>query len=139
MFCKNCGTEIKEDSNFCLNCGTNLLQDSTISCNEEKESIVFECKGSLQGGGVGKIVLTNKCIMWTKSKGANFMMGGVLSLLTKGDTSVKFEQILKLDTYMFLGGGGLQVYTNLGKNFKFGFNSSKDRDRAMEYIRDKIR
>ncbi len=91
------------------------------------------------GGGVGKIVLTNKCIMWTKSKGANYLMGGVLSLLTKGDTSVKFEQILKMDTYMFLGGGGLQVYTNFGKNYKFGFNSAKDRDRAMEYIGEKIR
>ncbi|MBE7027747.1 MAG: zinc ribbon domain-containing protein [Ruminococcaceae bacterium] len=138
MFCKNCGTEINEDSKFCLNCGTNLMQDSVAKSNEEKESIVFECKGSLQGGGVGKIVLTNKCIIWTKSKGANFMMGGVLSLLTKGDTSVKFEQILKIDTYLFLGGGGLQVYTNLGKNFKFGFNLSKDRDRAMEYIRERI-
>ena len=106
--------------------------------NEEKERIVFECKGSLQGGGVGKIVLTNKCIMWTKSKGTNFLMGGILSFFTKRDTVVKFEQILKLDKYIFLGGGGLQLYTNLGRNFKFGFNSIKDRDRAMEYISERI-
>ncbi len=139
MICRNCGTVIKEESNFCLKCGTNLAQNSVSNGNEEKESIVFECKGSLQGGGVGKIVVTNKCIMWTKSKGANFVMGGVLSFLTKGDTSVKFDQILKIDKYMFLGGGGLQVYTNLGKNYKFGFNSSKDRDKAMEYIQGKIR
>ncbi len=139
MFCKNCGTEINEKSKFCLNCGTNISQESATSFEEERESIVFECKGSLQGGGVGKIVLTNKCIMWTKSRGVNFMMGGVLSLLTKGDTSVKFEQILKIDTYMFLGGGGLQIYTNQGKNYKFGFNSSQDRDRAMNYIMEKIK
>lgn len=138
MFCRKCGTEIAENSNFCMNCGTNTLPNSNVNCGDEKESIVFECKGSMQGGGVGRIVLTNKCIMWTKSKGTNLLMGGVVSLVTKGDTSVKFNQILKIDTYMFLGGGGLQVYTNLGKNFKFGFNSSKDRDRAMAYIREKI-
>ena len=76
--------------------------------------------------------------MWTKSKGANFIMGGVLSLITKGDTSVKIEEILRADKYLFLGGGGLQVYTNAGKNYKFGFNSSKDRDMVMEYIIQKI-
>ncbi len=138
MFCKNCGTEIKEGANFCLNCGTNITSAAETSDSEESENIVFECKGSLQGGGVGKIVLTNKAIMWTKSKGANFVMGGVISLLTKGDTAVKFEEILRTDKYLFLGGGGLQVYTNSGKNYKFGFNSSKDRDKAMEYINQKI-
>ena len=33
MFCENCGTEIKENSNFCLNCGKAV----SITANEHKK------------------------------------------------------------------------------------------------------
>lgn len=135
MYCTNCGTEMNEGTKFCQNCGANVTENNT----QEKESIVLECKGSLQGGGVGKIVLTNKNIIWTKSKGVNFLMGGVMSLVTKGDTAVDLNQIMSVDTYLFLGGGGLKLVLSNGKTCKFGFNSTKDRDTAMEYIKNKLR
>lgn len=124
-----------EGAKFCSNCGTNVAENIA----QEKESVVLECKGRLQGGGVGKIILTNKHIIWSKSKGANFLMVGVLSLVTKGDTSVPLNQIISVDTYLFLGGGGLKLVLNNGKTYKFGFNSSKDRDVAMEYIKNKLK
>ena len=123
---------------FYKNCGTNLSKYSAKNSKEEKECIVFECKGNLQGSGVGKIVLTNKRIMLTKSKSMKFIIGCELSSLTKGDIYVKFGQILKIDTYIFLGGGGLQVYTNFGKSFRFDFKSSIDRDMTMKYIIERI-
>lgn len=134
MYCEKCGTEMKDGTNFCPNCGTNTTENTATP---EKEAIILECKGSLQGGGWGKIILTNKRITWTKSKGANFLMVGVLSFLTKGDTTVNLEQITGVNTYTFLGGGGLQVHT-IGKAYKFGFNSVKDRDKAMTYINSQM-
>ena len=138
MFCQNCGTEINEETKFCPNCGKNLVSNLThAENNSEKETLILECKGSLQGGGIGKIILTDKNICWTKSK-ANFLMVGVIALATKGDTAISLDQIIKVDTYMFLGGGGLKPILNNGKTCKFGFNSSKDRDTAMEYINNMI-
>lgn len=139
MFCKNCGKELNDSTKFCPNCGSDVDNCQNISeNNSDKEKIVLECKGSLQGGGTGKIILTNKNIIWSKSK-ANFLMGGILALATKGDTTICLNQIIKTDTYFFLGGAGLKLILNNGKNYKFGFNSSKDRDTAIEYINNYIK
>ncbi len=134
MFCQNCGTQMNDGIRFCPHCGANAAGNTV----QEKESVVLECKGSLQGGGVGKIILTNKNIIWSKSKGANFLMGGVISFVTKGDTAVSLNQIIGVDTYVFLGGGGLKLTLNNGKTVKLGFNATKDRDTAMTYIKNKL-
>lgn len=56
MFCKNCGTQISEGTKFCPNCGCNVADNKAANINNsEKEEIIIECKGSLQGGGMGKI------------------------------------------------------------------------------------
>lgn len=138
MFCKNCGVQISEETKFCPNCGNSVVDNKIANENNSEEKIIIECKGSLQGGGVGKIILTNKNIIWSKSK-ANLLMGGILSLVTKGDTAICLNQILKTDTYFFLGGAGLKLLINNGKSYKFGFNSSKDRDTVMEYINNYIK
>ena len=47
MFCKNCGREIKEDSNFCLNCGCALSETSQNRMNVggvEKQNADFNKK-----------------------------------------------------------------------------------------------
>jgi hypothetical protein len=140
-FCQNCGKELNEGARFCENCGQAVagvqVQNRSTDTNNENEKVILEAKGSLFGGGTGKIILTNKHIVWTKSK-LNFAMVGVFALLTKGDTSVSLETISKLGTWMFLGGGGLEVYTKDGGKYKFGFNSKKDRDTAMAYIQQNV-
>ena len=138
MFCQNCGTEISSETKFCPNCGNSVVDNKTTNENNSKEKIIIECKGSLQGGGIGRIILTNKNIIWSKSK-VNLLMGGVLSLVTKGDTAICLNQILKTETYFFLGGAGLKLFVNNGKSYKLGFNSSKDRDTVMEYINNYIK
>ena len=38
MYCKNCGKEIPDDSNFCQHCGSNLKKEDSIIPQEEKPS-----------------------------------------------------------------------------------------------------
>ena len=145
MFCSNCGSEVPNEVKFCSNCGKelgdscgqNISVPKTTPMNSEKEQIILETKGSLVGGGTGKIVLTNKHIIWSKSA-ANIAMIGLASLITKGSTSVNLDNIISVDTFVFLGGGGLQILANDGKKYKFGFNKKADRDTAMSYIQKKI-
>ena len=137
-FCSNCGKAVNENAAFCDGCGNALSNEATsIKKEEQAEKIILEAKGSLVGGGVGKIILTNKSIRWSKSA-ANFAMIGIASLATKGSTDVSINDIISTDTFMFLGGAGLQVLANNGKKYKFGFNSKKDRDLAMSYIQEQI-
>lgn len=138
-FCQNCGKELNEGAKFCEGCGQAVANTQAASpVAKETEHIVLEAKGSLVGGGIGKIILTNKHIMWNKSA-ANFVMGGLASLLTNGSTAVSLDDILSIDTFVFLGGAGLRVFVNNGKKYKFGFNKKADRDTAMSYIQEKIR
>lgn len=138
-FCQNCGKELNEGAKFCEGCGQAVgsVQVTPTAVKEETEKVVLEAKGSLVGGGMGKIILTNKHIMWNKSA-ANFAMVGLASLITKGSTAVSINDILSIDTFVFLGGAGLQVLANNGKKYKFGFNKKSDRDTAMSYIQQKI-
>ena len=127
-FCASCGNKLEDGVKFCSGCGT-AIGEAAVQPNtaeEQKEKIILEAKGSLVGGGVGKIVLTNKHIMWSKSA-ANFAMGGALALMTKGSTSVNIDTILSIDTFTFLGGAGLQIFANDGKKYKFGFNKKAER------------
>ncbi len=44
MYCKNCGTQIENDSKFCFSCGTNVESISNglnNQTNKEKEQTVF--------------------------------------------------------------------------------------------------
>ena len=90
-------------------------------------------QGSIVGGGTGKIILTNKHLIWKKSK-ENFAFIGVATLFTKGDTVVPLENISYVDDFFFLGGAGLQVFDKSGKKYKFGFNSKNDKNIVKEYI-----
>lgn len=134
-FCQNCGKELNEGEKFCEGCGQAVgsARTASASVKEETEKVILEAKGSLAGGGTGKIILTNKHILWNKSA-ANFALVGLASLITKGSTSVSLDDILSVDTFVFLGGAGLQVLANNGKKYKFGFNKKADRDTAMSYI-----
>lgn len=39
MYCKNCGTQIPDDSQFCNSCGANQWLDmSTVNCEENQTS-----------------------------------------------------------------------------------------------------
>lgn len=115
-FCQNCGKELNEGAKFCEGCGQALGSVQTTSTvKEEAEKVILEAKGSLAGGGTGKIILTNKHIMWNKSA-TNFAMVGLASLITKGSTAVSISDILSIDTFVFLGGAGLQLLANNGKN-----------------------
>ncbi len=139
MYCQNCGKELNEGAKFCEGCGQAVggSQAATTVVKEEAEKVILEAKGSLVGGGMGKIILTNKHIMWNKSA-ANFAMVGLASLITKGSTAVSISDILSIDTFVFLGGAGLQVLANNGKKYKFGFNKKADRDAAMSYIQQRL-
>ncbi len=139
MYCQNCGKELNEGAKFCEGCGQAVGSSQTAATvvKEEAEKVILEAKGSLVGGGMGKIILTNKHIMWNKSA-ANFAMVGLASLITKGSTAVSISDILSIDTFVFLGGAGLQVLANNGKKYKFGFNKKADRDTAMSYIQQRL-
>ena len=136
-YCSKCGNGMMDDAVFCSKCGF-AVGNAAVQTDATEEKMVLEAKGSMLGGGMGRIILTNKAITWTKSKVANFAAVGVLSFVTKGDTSVHLNTISYVDTWMFLGGGGLAVHTKDGKTYKFGFNSKKDRDAAMEYIQQSL-
>ena len=135
-FCSKCGKEAAEGAAFCSGCGNALGIDvqSTVRSGEQPEKIILESKGSLVGGGMGTIILTNNHIIWTKSA-ANLAMIGIASLITKGSTTVNIDDILSIGTFVFLGGAGLQVIANDGKKYKFGFNKKAERDKAMDYLK----
>ena len=136
-YCTKCGNELVDEAVICPKCGC-AVEQIDPSANNMNETVILETKGSLLGGGMGKIILTNNNIMWTKSKIANFVAAGVFSFVTKGDTIVKLNTISNVSTWMFLGGGGLAIHTKDGKTYKFGFNSKKDRDVAMSYIQNNV-
>ena len=98
------------------------------------ETLEFKC--GLFGGGEGKITITEELIIWKKSK-INFLNGGLLAFLTKGDKVFPISTILHYNECKSLGGGGLEIYTNNGKKFKFIFNKKQDRDTAMNFLESK--
>mgnify|MGYP001008294608 FL=1 len=72
MFCKNCGVQISEETKFCPSCGNSVVDNKIANENNSEEKIIIECKGSLQGGGMGKIILTDKNIIWSSLSSSLF-------------------------------------------------------------------
>lgn len=126
--CPECEAEISDRAQSCPKCGVPMTSEKQV-----EETIILEAKGSIVGGGTGKIILTNKHLIWKKSK-ENFAFIGVATLFTKGDTVVPLENISYVDDFFFLGGAGLQVFDKSGKKYKFGFNSKNDKNIVKEYI-----
>lgn len=46
IYCRNCGTALKPETNFCTNCGTkiSIVQNSSNESNFEKKQIEFQAK-----------------------------------------------------------------------------------------------
>ena len=137
QYCQKCGKGIVNGASFCSYCGSLVTEagNASINSNENDEKIVMEVKGTLVGGGQGKVILTNKHIMWTKSA-TNFLLGGIMALATKGSTSVAISDILSAETGSGLGITFIKILANNGKKYKFGFNKKAERDQALSYLKN---
>jgi len=61
MFCRNCGTQMNEDTKFCANCGTSVLMESKIEENKviKDNTIKFQLKP--------KFIVLYKLLMYIES------------------------------------------------------------------------
>jgi len=96
-----------------------------------------EYKCSLLGGGQGKVSIINDNIVWKKSM-SNFLAGGLLAFMTKRDQVIEIKNIIHMETCSIVGSAGIQIFTNQGKRFKFGFVNKKERDDFLFILNNKI-
>jgi len=121
MFCRKCGTEIKEGTIFCSNCGENINRINeasapNIQTSNEKavgfiNSIIAIFVNIFAKGP--KYVLTEH----TTKKGFEWVALTILSILTCGlGLTVNINQLIGEDISSYLGYAGLNFGTMFGLN-----------------------
>lgn len=123
MFCKNCGSEIQENSKFCQACGSRVegIENTNIENITTKSSVTVEKKKSSWLGIIGKIVggiivlsIIGSCMGGKKDNKTNEV--------PKKTTTVQSEAKLSPEHIAFLKTVGISEAINVkdnGDNKKF--------------------
>lgn len=83
--------------------------------------------------GYGDLTLTDNALIWNKSA-TSFLAFGILNASTDNHFMLPLNEISQIGTYTYLGGGGLTVISNTGKESKFSFKHKKDFKIVYEYL-----
>jgi len=60
VYCKKCGEELSEDSNFCSKCGTPIKEVKTEEFNVLSEDLVKTVKKLIHEGNVRRIIIKDE-------------------------------------------------------------------------------
>ena len=157
-FCQNCGKELNEGAKFCEGCGQAVgsmqiekpQQTSTYTISGVKtplnqgETIVIQ-QTATNFNRIprisGKMILTNKRLIWEKGGIMNVVGMGVLSLAGDKYVCVPLNEISSIKSTTILGASGLEFSTKTMGTFKFslnGLNHKQNRDIIIDYINKHI-
>lgn len=100
--------------------------------NELGNEILSKVKATLVFHGMGRLTLTDKCLIWNKSASA-FLAFGIFAAMSDNHVMIPISDMAKIGTYTFIT-GGLVVTTNTGKEYKIGFNHKKDFRVVYDYL-----
>ena len=104
---------------------------------ETTSGTIVEPYCNLVGGGMGKLEITDKLIIWKSAKGKNALSLGLFAIFLKKDKVIPIDSVIHLEQFSTLGGGGLRVFTSNGKKYSFDFATKESRDCALNYLKDK--
>lgn len=99
--------------------------------------IILKARVTFVFRGYGDLMITDQALIWNKSA-TSFLTFGALNLATDNHTCIPIDDISKIDTYTYIGSGGLLVITKTGQEFKFSFKHKKDFKIALDYLNSRI-
>ncbi len=124
MFCVNCGTKLADGARFCQGCGKpieTLVQPQA----PQQQTILLRARVTMVQHGYGDLILTEQVLSWNKA-GTTYVMFGVLGALTDDHVSVALSDIISVETYTYIGSGGIKILDKAGRELKISFKTKKD-------------
>ena len=109
-----------------------------LSNSVTETKIIAKTRVTFVLNGYGDLILTDTTLTWNKSA-TSFLAFGILNACTNNHFMLPLNEIAHIETYIYLGGGGLTITSNKGKEFKFSFKHKKDFKIIYDYLENYIK